>query len=306
MRILRIICLLVIAAFVVLASTVNPTLLWFVVAGVFIGAAYWYPRQFAWLALFGLAAGITDYLLLPQVSPRSPLVVPTVEVRTQIDAQYDTHRNGWVVNQEFMIPSASMEILSETAEHNARLDYSEASEPLGQLRIQDELQRQGWRLVRKQNNDPVFGRTEERFEPANVPSFPLRSPFGIEIEEPSVENSYLVASERSVVNLTAPMGLIASTEPPSDPKRVPGGEQRRVEVSASTSFIKIEAASPLARFEPIPSILDASGSSVTGYVVAALVGLFLGSLKDRVKNRIDRLLGGPPRQDPPAPPISTH
>jgi hypothetical protein len=87
--------------------------------------------------------------------------------------------------------------------------------------------------------------------------------------------------------------MIVSTNPPSEPKPIPSGELRIVNVGQEglhSSSTEIEVASPLARYEPLRSLPDLLRGDVIGWILAGSVTLLLGAVKDRVKAAIGGLL----------------
>jgi hypothetical protein len=164
---------------------------------------------------------------------------------------------------------------------------------------------QGWARGQERGAEPVFLR--DGFVPAEVRVVPLRTRLSLAVRPVEVGGFvlFLTAGEGSVAELVAPAGLVVSTEPPSEAATVPDGELRTVELyraGASRYTIAVEAASPLARYEPLRSLPDIARGDVPGYLLAGALALGLGVFKERALALVQRLLDRRRPSDGPATP----
>jgi hypothetical protein len=154
------------------------------------------------------------------------------------------------------------------------------------------LMQEGWRLKQLQNNEPVFDRPVE-FLSAPIRTFPqLKTRLALPLSSVYIGNSaLLVPGEGSTLALTAPKGMILATTPPSEPKHVTDGEVSLIDQLYSINSVDIDAVSPLARFEPIRSVLDLTKGDLPGYILGLVALLLVAIFRDKMMAGLARLIG---------------
>lgn len=299
--------LLVGAAVVLWAAA--PRLGWFVLAGVVLAVAYWFPRPALVVLPLVVAAAVIG-LALSRTTPGPPirpLIPESQDVRLLVQARYDTGREGWAVDE-------TLAVRDEALAAAAAVLRPEAVDATGRSGLPRDAQvdalatwlaGQGWARGQERGAEPVFLR--DGFVPAEVRVVPLRTRLSLAVRPVEVGGFvlFLTAGEGSVAELVAPAGLVVSTEPPSEAATVPDGELRTVELyraGASRYTIAVEAASPLARYEPLRSLPDIARGDVPGYLLAGALALGLGVFKERALALVQRLLDRRRPSDGPATP----
>ncbi|MCW2756205.1 MAG: hypothetical protein JWQ32_3616 [Marmoricola sp.] len=282
---------------VIVLCIVNPHLLVFIALGAALGAAYWYPKFVLPIAGAALLVTLIFVVLKSESLPPLHYLQRERDVQMTVKANYDTERNGWTVQGIFAVPLDSLEAVTNHSPGDIWLDEGSNGLTYAQQleRLNRELDEQVWRLAREQGGEPVYESVRNDFVPAQARYYPLRSKS--ELPWPAVQlkspNFVLAPGKGSVLEITAPAGMIVSTNPPSEPKPIPSGELRIVNVGQEglhSSSTEIEVASPLARYEPLRSLPDLLRGDVIGWILAGSVTLLLGAVKDRVKAAIGGLL----------------
>ncbi len=183
------------------------------------------------------------------------------------------------------------------------------------------LVKEGWTFTRMLDGEKAVFTRHRGPEPAQVRMFPLVSRQTLAIPDielvsagsPSASVSPSSSAPRSrrvvftpaadsEILIEAPRNVVEATDPPSEAKTVPGGEQRRI--VSGESAVELSLLSPVSRHEPVRSIAHVSLAQGTGWVLAFLWTLVLSMAQDGTKQGLMRLFGRSPAPDsqPTAPP----
>ena len=183
------------------------------------------------------------------------------------------------------------------------------------------LAKEDWTFTRILDGEKAVFTRHRRPEPAQVRMFPLVSRQTLAIPDivlvsagspsasagpsssaPWSRRVVFTSAADSEIIVEAPRNVVEATDPPSEAKAVPGGEQRRI--VSGESAVELSLLSPVSRHEPVRSIAHVSLAQGTGWVLAFLWTLVLSMAQDGAKQGLTRLFGriAAPDSQPNPPP----
>ncbi|MEU4156499.1 hypothetical protein [Actinoplanes sp. NPDC026670] len=170
------------------------------------------------------------------------------------------------------------------------------------------LAKQGWTFTRILDGEKAVFTRRRSAESAQTGMFPLVSRQSLAIPDielyrarplsastgpgspaPWARRVVFTPADDSEIIIEAGSNVVAATDPPSEAREIPAGEQRRI--VGGQSAVELSLLSPVSRHEPVRSIAQVSLAEWTGWVLAFVWALVLAMAQDGVKQGLARLFG---------------
>ena len=290
--------LLVLAA---LLALLNPALWIAVVIGALLGISLWLPPRLLFLTLVSVAGiGVIGFLVVASLNggfgggyDPNRAAPPTLRsVAVNATATYDTDAHRWRLAEQFKL---SPETLARAAQllwndQQSGQALTELAVTEQERLVTDHLKTLGWNREASVDGELVFSASAPRTIAGDVPVYPLTTGLSLPVLEVRLTGSFSLHPDKSSnLLIRTPEGMILSTEPASDAKPVPDGEERSVPVNINgfpVTSVAIEAASPAVRHEPLRSITKLSLGAAAAWIVGGLWAGGLALFKDEAKAKV--------------------
>lgn len=309
------VCLALVGLAVVL---LNPTLWWVPIVCILIVAAIRVPTMIViYLALLCFAVPIllilgAIWFLNGLCIACGPRPVDYWSVTARVSAEFEEGESDqWVLNTQIEIPPEAAAAVANAAYFDENLELDPYGDPPELERAEQQrlitkaLMEEGWTLAFRQDDNPVFERTDSI--PAHVENFPLTTTLTIPIPQVDVSTSDIVLTPDadSVAELIGPVNLISSSRPLGDRGPSPRGEAYIIPLATldvDDPVVTVQAISPWARIEPLTSLTKVTFASAFVWVFIAFWTLVGGIFSDRLKSLLERMLSKLRRPDTSHPP----